>query len=72
MSLCHLTFHRRKLAPPTLVELEPDDALVRLVEAEEELRGTGYGAVLPVAMTKRHSGHHAQYFETFDEVLEPA
>jgi hypothetical protein len=44
-----------------------------LVEAEEELRGTDYGVVLLVAddeETLRRT--HAQYFETFDELLEPA
>lgn len=73
MSLFLLTFHRRKLAPPRLVELVPDEALARLVEAEEELRGTEYGAVLLVADDEEALRRtHAQYFETFDELLEPA
>jgi hypothetical protein len=73
MSLFLLTFHRRKLAAPTLVELEPDGALFRLVEAEEGLRGTEYGAVLLVADDEEALRRtHSQYFETFDELLEPA
>jgi hypothetical protein len=73
MSLFLLTFHRRKLAPPRLTELEPELALYRLVEAEEELRDTEYGVVLLVADDEEALRRtHSQYFETFDELLEPA
>lgn len=73
MSLFLLTFHRRKLAEPTLVELEPGEALVRLLESEDEFLGSEFGVVLLVAEDEEALRRtHAQYFETFDELLEPA
>jgi hypothetical protein len=74
MSLYLLTFHRRKLAEPILADLDPDEALVRLLEAEDALRGSDFGVVLLVADDEEALRRtHSQYFETFDELLaEPA
>jgi hypothetical protein len=73
VSLFLLTFHRRKLEQPELTELNPEDALARLLEAEQELRGSEYGVVLLIADDEESLRRtHSQYFETFDELLEPA
>jgi hypothetical protein len=77
MSYFLLRFSRRAQEPTIIERFEDsDDALERLSEEEERVRGTGEGVVLLVADDEADLQRtHAHYFKSFgvlrDEAEEP-